>query len=704
MKYNLAFLLICGLIFPLTTYANYTYTCEELEGALNFNHNEEKDRYIYDIGSSYFSGGPIYSIRKRTSDNRIYIIPLTDAFSLDREDSYSMLAVPDHWCIHDGEFSILWDENLNCGCETVHNSRIETWENTDDSKKNLVGVISEKELYQLKSDRYLGSEHYVSNSAYGMSCHLNDAAIRFRFDYFENNPEDPLPPRLYIENNEIKSCTEEGHIYRVWTVCEPDLNIKTYFENYNEPVIVDGKNPYHFTSDDLTDCTVFAETDDPFQKIISYSTVNYSTLKSSTGTEQPVLKQSGINIIIEPSSDGWWSSSSVYRARKNDDDSYEVTTLLKPQIDEGVPPGKYIYFVTNHNCSDPEAECYNYAEITVEQTKENIEYPLPRNTARILNHELIPILTKKSLLSQDNLPSYNTFYNSCAILPGEILRRQIEPTEALPARITHYIDDNNLFINNCGEEILKVEKVLMECEDDRNDGSFSNSNKDKWEIGSGNRIDLTLINKEKENCYYNCLLSIYSNDDQRNIAFENYTNGTEPIKENVTISIETDGLEGVVYNQKYANVKIKIENKSCYDMKNPSITIPTYIYPSYDDFPSLEIEILQNSVKITDQTADLKLSKETEEKIINLSGILPKSGEITIQFKLKFNSEYDCYTGNGYLFNLWLKHENLQNMITINKWIKFYCGKSDDTEKDDESYSTTDAINSDNSSGCALTF
>ena len=699
MKRTFRVLLMLIFVIPITVQANYTYTCEQLEGALNYDHDNENGTFSYKTTSGYYSGGPLYSL---SYNEQNLVTPVYDAFSVSQKEKNSMMIL-DHWCIHDGEYQINWDQGLDCGCDTIP-IYWNIMKNDTSEDLKVFGVISEAELSQLRSYRYLSDDFTVSNSAYGMSCHINDAAMHFRFNYSGKNPEAPLPPRAYIQQNQIRTCTVDVLVYKLWTICESSGKSDTYFEDYENPITVKPNHPYRITHDDTSGCTVFAETNDPFRPVIRSYNVSDNYETPENGSEHPELKVSGADVIIEPSSDGWWSSSAVYRAKIVENGNYEVTTLLRPNIDECVPPGYYVYFVTSHSCINNEVRCLNYSEISVNKTIENSLCPAPDNTVKVLKHELDSILTDIPKLSQDNPPSYNTYRNSCAILPGEITKRLMFPKDIIPARVVHNIENNNLILSNCGEEELEVEKVEMECSDNRNDKTFSNVYDGTWKISSGDETAISLIDQGKESCFYNCLLSIYSSDDQRNIAFENYNNGNEPFNENTAISLETDGAENTIYAQETAVVEINIENRSCMDMKNPSITVPEYISGWSDELPTLIFE-LSDPAKITDQSGDLKISTDTQTNKISLAGTLPISGKVKVKLKIKVSSEYEYdeyFCGNGYKVHFQINHDDLKTPAVVIKEVAFECRGSEKNEQNNDDEDYTESYKSENSSGCTL--
>ncbi|HRZ80034.1 MAG TPA: hypothetical protein P5044_08505, partial [bacterium] len=449
---QLSFLIFFFL--PLYVFANYSYDCNEVGSLLGLTDAADgSGNKAYDVSSNNFTGGPWYSFRFDEGSQNYVFYPLTDVFSISESNSDSIMVL-NHWCSFDGELS---DHYGDCECESVRNiSGVST---VSDNKSGYQGVFSYKE----KADRMV-NEYELSVSSYGSNCLLNNATAWFRFDYAAKNPDNPLPPRLYFDQNFIKSCTY-GSIYKIWSECTVHQYDEVFFDDPQNPVVLTTDSPAFYFTDHQTYldispyCEFFALTDDPFKNIISFSTADRTALRSETGFEHPLLEQSGTDIKISPSSQVWWSASPAYRARKLDEEKFEVVILTTPFIDECVPAGEYIYFFTDHNCPDPEAECRNYEGISIGRTVFNSECPYPEHYSVVMNYELEPLLVKKPFLSGETLPGYNNYFNSCTILPGDILkRRKLNAVgEKIQPRLIYNFEKDILKLENCSKETVRVE-------------------------------------------------------------------------------------------------------------------------------------------------------------------------------------------------------------------------------------------------------
>lgn len=721
MRKKLMIAICCLFAIPLTVKANSAILCEDFKGALGLTDAVAGiDNKSYDISADYFSGGPLYSLRLNSETGNYTIYPLKDVFQISKNNAATLL-ITNHWCLENGELSSEWVGG-QCGCESFYgySGYTEDYDNDTDFK----GIISEDEFQTLERTFSLSSDYAVSTNAYGAGCNINNAIAWFRFDYASKNIEKPIPPRAaffehlsddtYI-NLYLSVCTgAETLVYKIWSECVNELNNKVFFENMSEPSVVSQK-AFGINLLRADECTVFALTNDPFRNIISFSPVNAAAPKSKTGSEQPVLEQSGADIRIEPSSQVWWSASPAYRAKKLDDGRYEVKILRTPFLDECVPAGEYIYFFADHNCSDADAKCLNYAGISIVESDLNKDCQNPEISAVVLEHELKPVLINKPFLAQKDPPSYNTFFNSCAILPGEILKRQKENSieEKVPQRAVFTINDDVVNIGNCGEEILEVEKVVRECTDDRKSRSFYSLTAAPWKIKSGEDIAIDLIKDDGKGCYYDCEVSIFNNDPFNGLVSTELKTGTEPLYRGTKISIKTGNEENVIKPGELSVMEITIENKDCLEMVDPIIRVSSYFDAAVNYMPPVNIDIVSESVEIVSPSGDLR--SEIKNGKINLSGTLPVSGKVTVRFSFITGADMGAYYDeNSYRISLYLSHKNFKNEIILTAWAFCDCAETSDSDSDAadaDDESDMDQSDEDNtndkesfSSGCAIGF
>jgi hypothetical protein len=689
----LLILVFAGLVFPFISLADVPPACEELEAALGLtgacNGSDNKE---YDTSASYFSGGPLYSFRLNSNSMNYAIYPELNVFSVSKHNSYQ-IAMFNHWCNYEGVLTSDWD--YGCGCESV-SGRLDSSLNYDNIS-DLHGAVSMQEMEELDNFFNLVSDYDVSVNGYGSNCLINNALMWFRFDYAEQNSSDPVPPRLAVRNESpgtiydkylLYSCSGEVLVYKVWSECHNEYNNEIFFEDQENPMVISESNS--FTADCMhsESCRIFAHTNDPFKSVISFSATDREFVFSQTGFEHPVLEQIGSDIKISATSDSWWTASPAYRARKIEDGRYEVIILRTPFIDECVPAGEYIYFFTDHNCSDDAYECQNFATISIGETELNRDCKLPEKYAVVLEHELKPVLIDKPFLSFEDPPSYNTFFNSCSILPGEILRRQNENSvdKKVPQKIIYDLKENFLKIENCGEEVLKVEKVRMECTDDRKSDLFYSKTTAPWKIEKLEDIKLNLLENSDSSCYYDCEVSIFSNDVHKNLISSPFLYGTDPIRNGVSSSISTDGEESKVFKGKEAVMEITVENKDCLDFTNPEIYITPYVVHPWYGYGVIDVKMIKDSIEVID-APDFKINSDTGGTRIYLSGTLPKLEKLKIRFSVIMTTEEnlnDNDVNSNFELEYSFKHKNLKNEIVFTEIFNFFCSEAEDSENTDE--------------------
>lgn len=719
MKSVLLILVSAGFVFPFISIANVPPACEDLEAALSLTGAyDESDNKEYDTSASYFSGGPVYSFRLNSNSGNYIFYPLKNVFSVLPQNSYQV-AMFNHWCNYEGVLTSEWD--FGCGCESV-SGRLDNssdYYNTSD----FHGAVSKQEMAELDKSFSLISDYEISTSAYGSNCLVNNSIMWFRFDYAEQNGTDPAPPRLAIKNESpetindrylLYSCSGEVLVYKVWSECSNEYNNEIFFEDQENPMVISESNSFTANCKHSDSCRVFAQTNDPFKSVISFSVTDREFVFSQTGFEHPVLEQIGSDIKISATSDSWWTASPVYRARKIEDGRYEVIILRTPFKDECVPAGEYIYFFTDHNCSDDAYECQNFTAISIGETELNKDCKFPEKYAVVLEHELKPVLIDKPFLSFENPPSYNTFFNSCSILPGEILRRQNDNSfaEKIPQKIIYDLKENLLKIENCGEEVLKIEKVKMECTDDRKSDLFYSKTIAPWEIEKLEDIKINLLENSDSSCYYDCEISIFSNDIHKSLISFPFLYGTDPFRNSISSSISTDGEESKVFKGKEAVMEITVENKDCLDITDPEISITPYVAHPWYGYGVIGVKIIKDSIEVID-LPDFKINSDIEGTRIYLSGILPKLEKLNIRFSLIMTTAEnlnDDVLKSTFELKYGFKHKNLKNEIIFIEKFNFFYSEDEYSEDNDETEVLDDDRNENTdedgstSSGCSMIF
>lgn len=706
MKLNLLIFTAAILLVHLNIFADVAGpSCSDYDEIFFLDKDTEKNTNSYSDKTGYYSGGPIYAGPIKEGEISYYF-PISNPFSI--PENYKNLLISNHWC--QSEISTRlgseWGDpyDWRCSCRTAANywdwdSIIEEdlplfhtplsyefiYENTFDSRGSLPYLQS-----------YIVTDKIVSHSSYGESCLLNDAIWWFRFNYLKEHPETKEFPRFFMDPLRgaiLYTCSLEGLVYKVWRVCEnKDFN-EVIFENYDSPKKITFADrfsiPMKFA--DFGPCTLYVETNDPYQRIISYTNV-WPDEPTSEGSERLTIKQEGVNISVEPSSDAWWTASPTYRAKKISDKKYEVSTLLRPWTDECVPPGKYIYFVTSANCVDVTSECINYAGITISENEENKDCPQPEYKATVLKNELDKVLIKKPFLEQENPPSYHTYHSTCAILPGEIMNRYLENYETLPPHLAYQFSGTKLLIENCGEDELMVKSIKTECEDPRKSIEILESIK----ISSAETKEIGLNGELPSDCYHNCNIEIVSNDQKKEKVSSSFLASSSsrysPFVEGTKASIE--GTVDHIYTtdcKEKAKLNISFNNLDCLDIVNPSIIVrKSLIAPVTDtnptDITGIRIDIAEDDVEIIG-TSELSFEMSADDDfLINFSGSIKPEQSVKIKIPITFSGCDENKTNDNLSLPIYISndfhdtHQCFYNDIRIQVISE---NNDDDTETDD---------------------
>ena len=660
MKLKLIVFIVFVLAINLNIFADVAGpSCSDYDEIFFLDKDTEKNTNSYSDKTGYYSGGPIYAGPIKDGDTFHYF-PISNPFSI--PENFKNLLISNHWCSskrnHENgsiwvELGSEWGEpyDWECSCRTAANywdwdSIIEEdlplfhtplsyefiYENTFDSHGSLPYLQS-----------YMVTDKIVSHSSYGESCLLNDAIWWFRFNYLKEHPETKEFPRFFMDPLRgaiLYTCSLEGLVYKVWRVCENEDFNEVFFENYDSPKKITFADRFSISMNfaDFGPCTLYVETNDPYQSIISYTNV-WPDETTSEKSERLTIKQEGINISVEPSSDAWWTASPTYRAKKISDKKYEVSTLLRPWTDECVPPGEYIYFVTSANCAGYETECINYTGITISENEDNKDCPQPEYKATVLKNELDKVLIKKPFLEQENPPSYHTYHNTCAILPGEIMNRYLENYETLPPHLAYQFSGTKLLIENCGEDELMVKSIKTECEDTRKSIEILESIK----ISSAETKEIGLSGELPSDCYHNCNIEIVSNDQKKEKVSSSFLASSSrysPFVEGAKASIK--GSVDYTYTtdcKDSADLSVIFNNLDCLDIVNPSIMVRKNLRETYDgkNTTGIDINITEDDIEIIG-TSELSFEMSADDDfLINFSGSIKPEQSVEIKIPITFS-------------------------------------------------------------------
>ncbi|HRZ80035.1 MAG TPA: hypothetical protein P5044_08510, partial [bacterium] len=254
--------------------------------------------------------------------------------------------------------------------------------------------------------------------------------------------------------------------------------------------------------------------------------------------------------------------------------------------------------------------------------------------------------------------------------------------------------------------ILEVQKVERDCTDNRRSKSFYSITSNPWKIGPEEVVTVDLINEEEKGCYYDCNISIFSNDEDTERLVFPLRYGTDPVKSGVFSNISTDGENFKVVKGKEAVIEITIENKDCLEMTDPQIYLSPIVNTVYDGegLPSLNLKIVNDSIKIVDGPAGFEIGPDTGGARIYLSGKLDMLEKVKISFTVNITTLEECFFDEGYyLLDYSFKHKDMENETYMNQAFEFYCSEAENTDSNESTDKDNNSIKGENtSSGCAM--